>query len=177
MVLILRWWMGHSEVSEFVRSLFHLFLDSGPSVLSDAAHPLAPEMEIFSPKKKSNTGGLKRGVVPYPFSQRVPQVWSRRRTTAKNRGGQFIITASGLSQNSGVSAVVVACDVAITGHQTVIRQQLLSGNSSLGWLWASAWQERSKHWWVCRWTRKWHCFRGEATSTLFCFGFVHYLIW
>lgn len=51
----------------------------------------------------------------------------------KDRGGQFIITASGLSQNSGVSAVVVACDVAITGHQTVITQQLISGNSSLGW--------------------------------------------
>lgn len=65
--------MGHSEVSEFVRRLFHLFLNSGSSVLSDAAHPLAPEMEIFSPKK-SNAGSLKRGVVPYTFSQRVPQV-------------------------------------------------------------------------------------------------------
>lgn len=29
--------------------------------------------------------------------------------------------------------MVVACDVAITGHQAVISQQFLSGNSSLGW--------------------------------------------
>lgn len=74
MVLILRLWMGHSEVSKFVRRLFHLFLNAGPSVLLDAAHPPAPEKEIFSPKKKSNTGRLKRGLVPSAFSQGVPQV-------------------------------------------------------------------------------------------------------
>ena len=50
--------MGHSETPEFVRRL--RFLNSGPSVLPDAAHPLAPEMEIFSPKKKTNPGGLSR---------------------------------------------------------------------------------------------------------------------
>lgn len=66
--------MGHSEVSKFVRRLFHLFLSSGPSVLSDAAHP---EMEIFFPKKKSNTGGLKRGIVPYTFGRSASSLISK----------------------------------------------------------------------------------------------------
>lgn len=73
-------------------------------------------------KTKISTDSPKRGVVPYTSQQTVPRVWVQR-TTASDKVLSLLLHSptSGLSQSSGVSAVVVACDVAITGHQTVIR--------------------------------------------------------
>lgn len=42
--------MGHSE---------HLNLSRILPPVADAAHPLAPEMGIFSPKEKPSTGGFR----------------------------------------------------------------------------------------------------------------------
>lgn len=79
----------------------------------DAAHPLAPEMQLYPPKNKSSTGGLGEGFVPHRYSQNLST-----ESSSEAQGGQVIIAAAGWSQASGVSAVVAAPDVATTGHQT-----------------------------------------------------------
>lgn len=145
--------MSPNEVSKLVRRLFCLFLNLGPLVPSCAAHPRPPEMGIFTPK--SSTGGL------------------TRRTTAKDsQGGQFIVTASGLSQNSGVSAVVVASDVATAGHQPVTGQQLCSGQLGVSIRVAREIRARMR----LRAHREMAALQGEAASASLCFGFVHRLI-
>lgn len=86
-------------------------------------------MELSPPKNKSSTGGLGEGFVPHTYSQSLST-----ENSSEAQGWSVYYCSFGWSQTSGVSAVVVARDVATTGHKTVIRQQLLSGSSSLGWV-------------------------------------------
>lgn len=144
--------MGPSELSKLVRRLFCLLLNLGPSVPSGATHPRPPEMGVFTPK--SNTGGL------------------TRRTTAKDsQGGQFIVTALGLSQNSGVSAVLVASDVATAGHQPVPSQQLHADQLGA----SIARRERPEHGRVGRRAGKWQ--RCGERPPLLCFASGLFVAW
>lgn len=73
----------------WILSLLHLLLNSGPFVLSDAAHPISLEME----KTKISTDSPKRGVVPYTSPQTVLRVWFQR-TTASDKVVSLLLVSN-----------------------------------------------------------------------------------